>query len=77
MADTWFKIKVWTKLILIGLATIFVALFVLENYSITTSVWLFGTHTMTVLELLTAHVPVRRDCHASRPARLPNAGPDR
>jgi H+/Cl- antiporter ClcA len=52
MADTWFKIKVWTKLILIGLVALFVGLFVLENYSITTSVWLFGTHTMTVLELL-------------------------
>ncbi|MGA2231995.1 MAG: hypothetical protein ABSH22_13950 [Tepidisphaeraceae bacterium] len=53
MADTWFKIKVWTKLILIGLVVLFVGLFVLENYSNMASVWLFGTHTMTVLELLT------------------------
>ena len=53
MADTWFKIKVWTKLILIGLVVLFVGLFILENYSNMASVWLFGTHTMTVLELLT------------------------
>ena len=42
MADTWFKIKVWTKLILIGLVVLFVGLFILENYSNMASVWLLS-----------------------------------
>jgi uncharacterized integral membrane protein len=52
MSDSFLKIKVWTKLILMGLVAIFVLLFVYENYSYSATVWLFGKHEMTVLELL-------------------------
>jgi uncharacterized integral membrane protein len=54
MSDTWIKIKIWTKLVLIGLAVIFVAIFVIENYSHAATVWLFGNHEMSVLEALVA-----------------------
>jgi hypothetical protein len=54
MADTWFKIKVWTKLVLLALVILFILLFTLENYSLTVDVWLFKMHNMTVLELLVA-----------------------
>jgi uncharacterized integral membrane protein len=52
MSDSFLKIKVWTKLIAMGLVAIFVILFIWENYSYTATVWLFGKHEMTVLELL-------------------------
>jgi len=54
MNDTWFKIKVWTKLSLIGLAVLFAAIFSYENYSRSVVVWFGSEHTMTVLELLVA-----------------------
>jgi uncharacterized membrane protein YfhO len=54
MNDTWFKIKLWTKLVLIGLVTIFVIVFSFENYQSTADVWFFGTHKPNVLELLVA-----------------------
>ena len=52
MSDTWTKIKIWTKLSLIGLVTLFLLLFVYFNYSYTVTFWLFGKHEMSVLELL-------------------------
>jgi len=52
MSDSFLKIKVWTKLITMGLVAIFLLLFAWKNYSQTAKVWLFGDHEMTVLELL-------------------------
>jgi len=52
MSDSFLKIKVWTKLITMGVVAIFVLVFVWENYANTATVWLFGKHEMTVLELL-------------------------
>jgi hypothetical protein len=52
MNDTWQKIKLWTKLSLIGLVVLFLLLFVYKNYSYPVTVWLFRDHTMSVLELL-------------------------
>jgi uncharacterized integral membrane protein len=54
MNDTWFKIKLWTKLSLIGLVCLFVLVFVFKNYESTADVWFFGTHRPSVLELLIA-----------------------
>lgn len=54
MSDTWTKIKIWTKLSLIGLVALFLLLFIYFNYSYTVTFWLFGKHEMSVLELLVA-----------------------
>jgi multisubunit Na+/H+ antiporter MnhG subunit len=54
MNDSWRKILIWTKLSLLGVVLLFLAIFIGENYSQSADVWLFGHHTMSVLELLVA-----------------------
>jgi uncharacterized membrane protein len=54
MNDTWFKIKIGTKLSLIGLVILFIGLFILENNSTSVDVWIFKVYHPTVLELLVA-----------------------
>jgi H+/Cl- antiporter ClcA len=54
MSQSWNKVKIWTKLILIGLVTLFILIFCYENHSRSADVWFFGLHTMTVLESLVA-----------------------
>jgi heme/copper-type cytochrome/quinol oxidase subunit 2 len=54
MNDTWFKIKLWTKLVLIALVVLFVLVFTYNNYSSPVDVWFIKVHQMTVLELLVA-----------------------
>jgi uncharacterized integral membrane protein len=52
--ETLHKAKIWTKLIVLGLLVLFIALFVLENYSRSVDLWFLRVHTMSVLELLVA-----------------------
>jgi uncharacterized integral membrane protein len=52
MSDAWEKTKIWTKISVIGLVTIFIILFIWLNDSNTTKVWFFGQHETTVLWIL-------------------------
>ena len=52
MTDTWTKVKIWTKLVVLALVILFVVIFVVENYSHEATVWFFGGHEMSVLETL-------------------------
>jgi hypothetical protein len=53
MNDSLLKIKVWTKLILLGLVILFVLVFMWQNHGNTANVWFFVNHQPSVLELLT------------------------
>jgi len=52
MHDTWQKTKIWTKISVIGLVTIFVIVFILENHANAADVWFFGTYQTRVLWVL-------------------------
>lgn len=56
MSDFWFKAKVWTKLSLIVLVSLYVIIFAVENNASTADVWIwfFQVHHTTVLLLLLA-----------------------
>jgi hypothetical protein len=53
MSHLWLKIKVWTKIILVTLVTIYILLFIINNSDYPATLWLFikKEHTTSVLWL--------------------------
>jgi lysylphosphatidylglycerol synthetase-like protein (DUF2156 family) len=58
MTNVWLKFKIWFKLILFGLISIYILLFLLKNYDTSVTLWLWfgqnGTYTSSVLALVGA-----------------------
>jgi hypothetical protein len=58
MANFWLKFKIWFKLILFGLISLYILLFLLKNYDTQVNMWLWfgqtGTYTSSILALVFA-----------------------
>jgi|SRR6266850_3699240 len=58
MTNVWLKFKIWFKLILFGLISIYILLFLFKNYDTTVKVWLWfgqeGTYNSSILALVFA-----------------------
>jgi|GEM_PF-6984552 len=52
MNNTWLKIKIWTKLVIIGIVSLSVLTFVAANGKNDATVWLWHDHSFNVLELM-------------------------
>jgi|SRR5436190_12271912 len=56
MTNVWLKFKIWFKLIIFGLITLYILLFLFKNYDTRVTVWLWfgetGTYSSSILALV-------------------------
>jgi uncharacterized integral membrane protein len=52
MNDLWLKIKLWTKVIITGIAALFFLVFLFKNSGVPIQIWLWNVYQTTLLRLI-------------------------